>query len=90
MSFGRTCTGVYSTENLLECVDTFRRILLPAAALRASKSRSKRLYELEFHRQQCLEIIDSSEVLAETKEKLKLSVDSKYKKVLEWIGVENA
>lgn len=90
MAFGRSCTGVYSTENLAEVVDTFCSVLLPAAALRYFKSRSKFPHEIEFHRRQLFEIIEQSGLYDDEKAELKQLIEASCDNVLRWTGGENA
>jgi hypothetical protein len=90
MTFGRTCTGVYSTENLAEVVDTFCGVLLPAAALRFYKSRSNVPHEIDFHKEQFLEMIEESGLYDDEKAELKQLIESSCDKVLSWAGCKNA
>ncbi len=90
MAIGRTCTGVYSIGNLAECVDTFCAVLLPAAALRYFKGRSILPHEVEFHRQQCIDLIRESDLQESDKVRLILRVERSYQKALRWAGEENA
>jgi hypothetical protein len=90
MTFGRSCTGVYSIGNLAEVVDTFCSVLLPAAALRFYKSRSHYPHEIDFHRDQFLEMIKESDLPESEKLRLRELIESSCDKVLSWTGCKNA
>jgi hypothetical protein len=90
MTFGRSCTGVYSTGNLAEVVDTFCQVLLPAAALRFYKGRSRFPHELDFHKEQFLEMIRDSDLPESEKARLRDIIESSCDRVLSWTGCKNA
>ncbi|MGC9310582.1 MAG: hypothetical protein ACP5E4_02550 [Candidatus Aenigmatarchaeota archaeon] len=82
MALMRSGTGLYSTNCVEECVDLFCGVLFPAAAIRGFRRRGGKTRELEFHRGQCLEIINEAEVLSSVKEELKDAVEKSYRDAL--------
>jgi hypothetical protein len=90
MTFGRSCTGVYSIASLAEFVDTFCSVLLPAAALRFYKSKSQFPHEIDFHKEQFLEMIRDSDLPESEKARLREIIESSCDKVLGWTGCKNA
>lgn len=71
-------------------MEVFRKILLPAAALRFYRSRSSVPRELDFHKEQCVEIIREAEIPEQLRIKLIFDLERDYEKVLSWAEVKNA
>jgi len=65
-------------------------VLLPAAALRFYKSRSRFPHEIDFHKEQLFEIIEESGLYDDEKAELKQIIESSCDKVLGWTGCKNA
>lgn len=88
MALQEYCSGEYITPNLIECVDIFCGIVLPAAALRGFRRRGGKMREIAFQKQQCLEIIDEANALSSLKDELKKEVERSYQEAVFFMGGE--
>ena len=71
-------------------MDVFCKILLPAAGLRYFRSRSRLPHELDFHKEQAIELIQESELPDSQKAELILRLERSYDNILSWAGCKNA